>query len=59
MPPNNNNNNNNNNNTAFVNINNNSTSSTVPKGRDLEEIEPEIYYDEVEESDYLNEDIVT
>ena len=51
MPP--------NNNTAIVN-NNTTATSLIPQSRDaLAEVEPEIYYDEVEESDYIDEDIVT
>ena len=50
MPP--------NNNTAIANNSSNSTSLTPQSSNALEEIEPEIYYDEVEESDYLDEDIV-
>ena len=41
------------------NDNNNSTilTTTLTSGvLNLDELEPEVYYDEVEESDYLNED---
>jgi hypothetical protein len=48
-----------NNNTTTAFVNNNSTNLS-PESRDVQvEVEPDIYYDEVEESDYPEEDIVT